>query len=186
MPKHKTVFIVGLENVGKTTFAHMLQSEFGYREIAFADNLKKAAYDTNPYLEGGMYLADAVDRLGWEATKDEIEGARRFLEDFANKGIKDNFGQYFWADQVLNKISGAPSERWAVSDLRFDEELHRAVELLGRENIITIKIVRGQEPKSLRRSQIFAKNHQADYTIDNNGTLDELREQVRKLRKVLS
>lgn len=178
---HKTIFVVGFENSGKTTFAKLLESHFGYKEIAFADNLKKAAYDTNPYLEAGIHLAEAVDRLGWERTKDEVEGARRFLEDFANKGIKDNFGEFFWADQVLKTITQNPGTRWVVSDLRFKEEYLRAVEILGKENVVTVKIMRGKEPENLRRSQIFTQQHKADYIIDNNSSIEELKENARNL-----
>jgi hypothetical protein len=61
-----------------------------------------------------------------------------------------------------------------ISDLRFPNEY----EEIKKRNGIIIRINSNREKKSDHISECALDNHNFDYIIDNNGTLDELYEQV--------
>ena len=60
--------------VGKDTAANAT----GFVRVAFADNVRALASKIDPYVNDfGLRLSDAVERLGWERAKLEVEEVRR-------------------------------------------------------------------------------------------------------------
>lgn len=76
--------------------------------------------------------------------------------------------------ETIEKYTNYPN--WIISDLRF---LNEAKAIKDREGII-IKINRSQPNKisSNHASEVELKQIVADYTIENNGTIEQLYEQV--------
>lgn len=125
-------------------------------------------------------LIDKVDLIklhgsvGW-STGLESAGTlsgRDFIINLS-EAAKTLFGEDFWIDRIL------PLEYWrpkvgvtVVTDMRFPQEFARVVDLNG----IMVKIER--EGATGGRSENLLDDYRYDYLITNNGSKDELRDQV--------
>jgi|ERR1044072_2131258 hypothetical protein len=111
--------LCGLAQAGKDTAAQHLIDNYGFQRLAFADKLKDLSYLINPELH------EAVDAVGWEATK-KIPVFRRFLQDLGHSA-RLVFGDDFWVDQVLPQYDEFVEDigNIVVTDMRYANEFHR-------------------------------------------------------------
>lgn len=119
--------IIGLSGYaqsGKDTVANYLVEYYGYSRIAFADPLRQAVYKLNPRIDvgdmRGVYLANAVDNLGWDRVKVESEQARELLQRMGTEVGREMFGQNFWVDYAMREVS--KSDKVVFTDVRFPNE----------------------------------------------------------------
>jgi hypothetical protein len=117
--------IIGLSGYaqsGKDTVAGMLIGLHGYKNVAFANNIRKLLYEMDPYINDGnpvFRLQDLVDSRGWDEAKTIAPETRRLLQDLG-VGARELFGQDFWVEQVLKNIN--PADRIVITDVRFQNE----------------------------------------------------------------
>jgi uncharacterized protein (DUF2342 family) len=164
------VGLIGYKRSGKNAFADALKSAHEYIEIAFADPLKAIAYATNPRV-GEVFLADAVDTLGWETAKDEIPEVRRFLQRLGTEGIR-SIDDDFWLRQAREKMR-ARSGPMAVTDCRFPNEANEIRELGG----VIVRIIRPAlgPNRDAHVSEFALDGYPEDITVVNDSTLEELK-----------
>lgn len=165
------VGITGYARVGKDSTAAVFTS-LGYTQRAFADPLKEMALSLNPVLPCGLRLASVVRRYGWELAKVGTPGVRDFLKQLGTAG-RDYLGKDVWVEAALK---GRP-ERLVVSDVRFTNE---AIGLRGAaEHVLVVRVERpGYEPESDFEREV--DDVVADITIQNDGSLDDLRFKVKE------
>ena len=157
--------LIGKAGSGKDTTADYLACAYGFYSYAFADKLKQIAQELYPY--------------EWENDR------RKLLQDLgaALRAINSNV----LIDYVFNAISNY-DDRSVITDCRYKKEYDKAL----KEGFITIKIecndvVRGERifHRDGRYMTTDERNHiseqldvECDYTLDNNGSFDDLYSQI--------
>lgn len=177
--------LTGCKGVGKNTAANFLE---GYTQLAFADKLKEAVAN----LFG--ITPEVVDEFKEISLKDNlpvVEVAlqqynttewhyswREFLQRFGTEMGRNTFGQNFWVDLLLplpQVLADAEDiVNTVVTDVRFPNEAVR-IKLLGGA---IIEILRpGHEPDG-HASEKPLPSDLVDIRLNNNGTLDDLRNRI--------
>lgn len=156
----KRIYITnGMARCGKDTFATFLNE--------FVPTLKYSSIDR---------VKEIAKLCGWNGGKTERD--RKFLSD-----LKMLTSAY--SDMPLNAITSKvvdflEDDKYQVMliDIREPEEIQKVKELLGA-NTILIENNRVEHIHSnIADANVF--NYTYDYVVENNGTLDEFRENVRK------
>lgn len=163
--------LIGLKRAGKNTFGDIAVKEFGYKELAFADELKKYAKLLFPdHFKNNNKPVKLLQDFG--------EGMRKIDTDIWVKLLANNFDK----TDELNVV---------VTDVRHQNE----VDYLRSKGFIIVKIENNIsdiidrcratesdfEPNLLlhKSEQLALRDDVADITIENKGTLEEYQNKVR-------
>lgn len=95
----------GKKRVGKNTCSSYLVLKYGFKEVAFADLLKKFAR-----------------KMGWDGMKD-IRG-RKFLQDLGS--VVRDYDQNFWVDSAMREVEKQARlgyEHFVIPDVRYLNEV---------------------------------------------------------------
>lgn len=170
--------IIGLSGYarsGKDTVAELLCLNYQFKRISFALPIRDAIYTLNPYLDEKIRVSDEVEDYGWDVAKSNPE-MRRLLQVFGTEVGRNLFGENFWIDQAFKRADGY--ERVVFSDVRFPNEAH-AIEQKGGE---VWRINRhNHSAVNSHASEHAMDNYLFKHVIYNDGTLDELANQVFEL-----
>lgn len=150
--------IIGLSGYarsGKDTIAEILIMNYGFRRLAFADNIRKAIKVLDPILDNGKRVNEMVSEVGWEKAKAQTE-MRRLLQVFGTEVGREMFGEDFWVEQVFNEIiNDYTYENFVITDVRYPNEADFIRD-------------RGGEIWRITRSDINAINsHSSEHAMDN-------------------
>lgn len=150
------VLVSGYATSGKDTFSDMLiRCIPGAKKYPFARELKIIA----------------AEYFGWDGKKDER--GRRLLINIGRTGREYNIN--LWVDKVIDGIKAELPALAVVSDWRFKNEFYRMVEVFGRENVITVRVVREGIQRIYDPSEMDLDDFKDfDCFVYNNGTLEEL------------
>ena len=161
--------LIGLKRSGKNTFGDIAVKEFGYKELAFADELKKYAKLLFP-----DHFKDNDKPV--KLLQDFGEGMRKIDTDIWVKLLANNFDKI----DELNVV---------VTDVRHQNEVDylrsKGFTIVKIENNISDIIDRCTEsdfePNLLlhESEQLALRDDIADITIENKGTLEEYQNKVR-------
>jgi hypothetical protein len=176
------VMIIGLSGYaqsGKDATANLLCLNYDYERRAFADPIRTAMYRLNPRVDSVVRLAELIDDYGWDTAKHNPE-VRRLLQVFGTEVGRKMFGDNFWIKTALKDLTGA--ERIVISDVRYPNEAN-AIKALGgtvwRINRHNLSAVNGHV------SEHAMDNYMFNHVIYNDGTLDDLSDEVFMLAKEL-
>lgn len=163
--------LIGLKRSGKNTFGDIAVKEFGYKELAFADELKKYAKLLFPdHFKNNDKPVKLLQDFG--------EGMRKIDTDIWVKLLANNFDK----TDELNVV---------VTDVRHQNEVDylrsKGFTIVKIENNISDIIDRCRatesdfEPNLLlhESEQLALRDDVADITIENKGTLEEYQNKVR-------
>lgn len=172
-PAH-LVGLTGYAQSGKDTSAGFM-AEHGFQRLAFADALKNLAVLAGPeFADRTDYirpLADIVEQYGWEYAKASVGGVREFLQDLG-VGVRDIIGSETWVNVVLRQLQ--PGGLYVITDVRFPNE----VQAIRRAGGTIARVQRpGTGAVNAHVSEAF-DGSEADWTIRNDGDLDQLRDRV--------
>lgn len=150
--------IIGLSGYarsGKDTIAEILIMNYGFRRLAFADNIRKAVRILDPILDNGRRVSEMVSEIGWEGAKHYPE-MRRMLQVFGTEVGREMFGEDFWVNQVFRQIEEDDvTDNFVITDVRYPNEADFIRD-------------RGGEIWRVTRSQINAINaHSSEHAMDN-------------------
>lgn len=170
----------GVAQSGKDTVGAMLVERHGFERRAFADKLRDVAYGSDPYVSlfgapvprtasNHERLSSVVDRLGWDQAK-QIPDVRRFLQRLGTEGVRNNLGQLTWIDAAFADTEGPA---YVFTDCRFYNEV---AAVHNRFGFIWEVIRPGVERANAHVSE--QKLVGLDYTIVNDGTLEDLKLRV--------
>lgn len=169
----------GYANSGKDAAAASL-AESGWHLGKFSEPIKDLAYAIDPVIVRNditYSYAALVDAYGLEQAKDLFPGVRRFLQDLG-KGARDVLGADVWVDAALAKIPDTAAA--AFVDCRFPNEADtiRARDgLVIRVNRPGVEAAVGPDG-TVHISETALDDYPWDVVIDNDGTLEDLREKV--------
>lgn len=193
----RVIGLMGAKRAGKDTVAARLASPHGYKRIAHADALKRAAYLLNPLVDGGgLRLADLVDSVGWEAAKSRPE-VRRTLQRMG-QAIRASIDEDVWArvlDEQLRDAAwfgGTPFEdRYppvVISDVRLPNEVMQVRYYGG----VIVRVGRPSlgdptdDPLDQHISERALDDYEDyDYTLINDGTVEDLHKATDRMLEVL-
>ena len=203
--------ICGFIGSGKDTIADYLVNLHGFRRESFANSLKDAVAQMFSWdrtmLEGRTKQSREwreqrdewwSQRLGMEITP------RKVLQHLGTNVLRVGFHDDIWIASLENKLRGIQDDV-VITDCRFPNEIKAIREAGG----IVVRVVRGAEPEwydaaesvncgpdgnaswsvskvKLERMGIHASETSwvgtdFDAVLDNNGTLDDLYQQVKRL-----
>ena len=170
--------LTGKKGCGKDTTAQIIKKNFeqqGYRVAlrAFADPLKKICQELFLLTDDQLYDQTKKEEKDtrWSMTP------RKMFQWFGTDCVRKRLGGDFW----IRHLAYWHEQNWhtfdvcIITDIRFQNELDFVKEMGGT----VIKI---------NRSTHFADNHESEigidyitgtnYTVENNGSLDELEEKI--------
>ncbi len=108
---------------------------------------------------------------------------RKFLQRLGTEGIRDGVHKNAWVNALFADYK--EGDNWVITDVRFPNEA-KAVKDKGG---IVVRICRHIDYEhtegSRHESEIALDSWTFDYTIENRGTLDKLRDKVRRLLDAL-
>ena len=183
--------ICGLIGSGKDTVAERLVVEHGYKRDSFAKSLKDAVASMfnwdRDMLEGrgesSRHWREQPDKFWSERFGREVS-PRSILQQFGTEVMRGQMYDGIWVDSCIGRYKG---ENTVISDTRFPNEIKRIKECGGV--ILLVKrfkdpdwftsYVEGNiEPKGIHSSEYMWAKSEFDYTIENNGSLEELNEKI--------
>lgn len=114
--------IIGLSGhagAGKDTVADYLVENYGFKKVAFADEIRAMLLEIDPIVGQGMgnwKLSLFIKTYGWDEFKSKPE-MRAVMQRFG-MAARERWGADFWIQQLLPKLDG----NVVVSDVRFKNE----------------------------------------------------------------
>jgi hypothetical protein len=178
--------LAGYKGSGKDTVGDYLQEKYFFERRSFMDKMKEsaaAAFNVNPILwDVWKNDPDAQVRLttnsGKILTRTEPLTVRQFLQNYGSEAHRGIFGENFWIDHALKGID--PTARTVITDARLDTEL-AAISRYGDGDAFNIRIVRdGTKDGDNHSTEVAPSPTLIDYTIYNNGTIEELWDEIDK------
>lgn len=183
------ILIHGYKRSGKDTFASILNELLPQSEIhAFAEPLKEITAKSF-----GLSL-DLIDKLkndetikiGFRSPNEKMctgSSMRNFLQNLGTEAMKPVFGDYVWAKLFTDRYLKSPvGVVFIAPDFRVIEEYQyitseAVISNTDTLDVVTVKIQRADAECSgdPHVTEQGLKDFNFDWTIDNNGTLDDLR-----------
>ncbi len=176
MPKKYVIGFIGKAGSGKDASALALRSVFenaGLRtqRFAFADHLKELCV-----------------QLGWDSVKNER--GRNLLQHLGDV-LREYHGADYFANYTASQIRESDADVCFVTDVRYLNEAS-ALRALGEEpdcSVTLIRIVRDHsgwgkeltEAQKKHPSEVEMDQIVIDHLIENNGTIDDLRNELMRL-----
>ena len=179
--------IVGYIGSGKGTVGNILVNDFGYYQFAFADALKDATAAIFMWprglLEGDSEASrkwrEQVDpwwseRFGYEVTP------RLILQKMGTEACRHGISDNIWITALEKRIAGY--EDVVISDVRFPNE----IDFVRSAGGIIVRVKRGEDPSIEERAKMHISETAwndtvPDVTIENEGTIDDLREKLKSI-----
>ena len=177
--------IVGLIGSGKGTVADRIEQKHGFRKDSFAKSLKDAVSSMfnwdRELLEGkgnaSRKWREQPDKFWSEKFGKEVT-PRWVLQYFGTEVMRGQMLDTIWIDSCLMRYDGKPT---VIADTRFQNEL----KLIQKSGGKLILVKRGELPtkeemqeKGAHKSEWDWMGWNFDYTIENDGTKDELYKKV--------
>lgn len=188
--------VCGLIGSGKGTVADILQEEHGFKKISFADSLKDAVANVFSWdrelLEGATdesrHWREQVDPWWADRLKMPELTPRLILQLWGTEVCRAGFHQDIWIASLERKLLG--DTNYIVPDTRFPNEIN-LIKKIGGE-IWCVK--RGPDPSWFSQYRLGGSPpnyiHSSEWEwarstfntiVENNGTLDDLKETVKNL-----
>lgn len=181
--------LTGKKESGKDTAGQYLVKQYGFERRAFADPLKKSVAallgipleEVDKYkLESGTYVTlEGEDEMGITVDIMSRLSFREFLQRYGTESHREVFGLDFWVDQTLPVGGFYAGRKIVLTDVRFENETVRVFELGG----MTVRLVRPDTDNSGDQHMSEQENYAVDFTIRNDGTIEDL---YRKLDELLA
>lgn len=181
----------GFARSGKDEVSKILVEEFGFKRVAFADKLRDVLYALNPILDktwigttepsqfmNSIHLQDVIDKYGWDGYKETGYGTeiRRLLQRLGTEAGRQTLWDSIWIDAAL---ADHPADaNIVISDARFINEFESVI---SRGGYIWRVDRPGVGPANEHKSETEAIGYEKfSLNVVNNGTLEELRDAVKK------
>ncbi len=185
----RIVAFLGPKSVGKDTSADFLVKKYGYQKYALADPMKKAVQLLFNFSDEQLW-GDKKEILDpfWQVTPREI---MQFIGiDVLFNELGDRFphlskvdGKTFYIRSFETCTQKFPDDLFVISDLRMQED----VTALRKMGAVIIRLERpGVTATDSHISEESVNSVTGyDYTIINNGTIEELEEKINQVFKMI-
>ena len=189
--------ICGLIGSGKDTVAQNLIDNHNFVKISFADKLKDAVgvmFNWDRTLLDGKTdesrnWREQIDQYWTQETGREIT-PRLVLQEFGTECMRNGFYDGIWVSLTKKHIIDNPNTNFVIPDVRFPNEAKMLYEVKGQ----VWRVVRGEdpkwfidyrdygiEPKDVHPSEWAWAKTKFTHIVDNNKTVNDLRNQVQDL-----
>tara|TARA_B100001287_G_scaffold274730_1_gene280696 strand:- start:11410 stop:12021 length:612 start_codon:yes stop_codon:yes gene_type:complete len=186
--------ICGLIGSGKGSAADILVEEHNFTKISFADKLKDGVASVFNWdrqkLEG-----DTDSSRAWREEPDKFWSKevgkpitpRLVLQLFGTDCMRDGFFDGIWVSVVKQHLLHDTTKDYVIPDVRFPNEANMIHSLNGQvwqvkrgADPVWFRMYQdiGVEPKDVHESEWRWANVKFDGIISNNGTFDDLKNQV--------
>jgi hypothetical protein len=156
----------------------------GWTRVAFADPVREMVLALNPIFGPHDYrVADVVSVIGWDAAKRYSGEIRGLLQRMGTEAGRRVLGENVWVDAAGYRICSIFDDggKVVLTDTRFPNEYEFVRDMGG----VVVQVVRtgceGLNHESEKHYGEFAP----DYVIENNGSVELLRESVETLLECL-
>jgi len=172
------VGITGKKGNGKDTLGNYFV-KLGYIRLAFARTLKEACKNIFGFDD------DQVDGDRKEVV-DEYWGytPRYALQTVGTELFRNHFDKDIWLKslkrKILKELEKNPEANFVITDVRFDNEANMIKELGGTMIRVTRKSANTRV--DLHESETLIEKLPVDYDLTNDGTIEELFEQVKQIK----
>ena len=167
------ILIIGQARTGKTTAANYLSKLLKCHTFSLADPLKKMVFQLLRLFEIPI---DSIEDL---YSDDKKEKYRHYMQQVGTECCREMFGKDVWCNVLNDKLQ----DSWIIADVRFQNEFEYFCEKYP--DVITIGITRtiggfaSGSHTSENDTQYF--KHKIQHHINNNGTIEELHDELRKI-----
>lgn len=171
--------LAGKIGSGKDTVSSEL-IKFGYEQFIFAEPIKQFFS-----FSLGLTRAEAEQK---SMHIDELNFTlRQLYQFFGTELIRNQIHNDFWIISVAKRIRKENAEKIVISDTRFPNEKYKLQEYLPEAHVKTVNVVREVKVDD---EYLGFENHPSetsideidfDYQIDNNGSIEELKEKVSEM-----
>jgi hypothetical protein len=193
--KIKIFVIQGFIGSGKDTFGNLLIEKYGGAKLSFAGTLKDLVsilFDWDRELLEGS----TIKSREWRETKDEWWSEklgisnltpRWVLQNIGTDLFRDKFHKDIWLLTLENKIRKSSYKNIVITDCRFPNEIN----FLKSMGATFIRIKRGEDPEwvknyienniipnGIHSSEYLWLKNNFDYIIENNDSIEILREKL--------
>jgi hypothetical protein len=172
----------GYAGSGKDEAAKALV-EMGWRRDAFADRMKDFLLAVDPIIPSpiglsGHRLSHLVRAWGWDDMKRAFPEVRELLQRLGTEAGRRLLGEDLWVDALFRDYW--PDENMVISDVRFPNEL-TAIQLRGG---VVLRVRRygigpARDENGAAHESEVALDGWGLRTVHNNGTINDLHEEVR-------
>lgn len=185
--------ISGYARAGKDTVADILVEDHGFERLAFADKLRECLYEMDPIvlwdyefgeLEPGIQpflpLKFVIDTYTWDGYKATGWGThiRKYLQRFGTEVGRELLGNNIWVDSTFMTLDSA--KNYVVTDCRF---INEAKAITTRHGKVWRVNRPGVLPINDHISEIGLDKWPFDVILDNDSTINDLREKVGRAKK---
>jgi hypothetical protein len=187
----KLIGLCGLIGSGKNTVAERLMGHYDYVGVSFAGTLKDAAsciFGWDRDMLEGSTSRDREERerkdLWWSERLGFDVSPRYMLQFLGTEVMRSNLHSDIWVYATEKEILENPWDQYVITDVRFPNE----VAMIRRHGGKILHVRRGdlpewfgQDPNDVHASETAWNNERFDATIRNDGTIEELYENLDKL-----
>jgi hypothetical protein len=187
--------ICGLIGSGKDSVADILVQEKNFKKISFADKLKDGVATVFGW-DRSMLEGKTSNSRDWREEKDDFWSAelgkdispRLVLQLFGTECMRQGFYDGVWVSLVKKHIIENPKQNFVIPDVRFPNEANMIKSIHGEvwrmrrgPDPVWFRMYQdlGIEPTEVHESEWAWANTNFNKILDNNGTLLELRSQVK-------
>jgi hypothetical protein len=186
------IALSGYATSGKDSVADILVEDYGFVKYAWADSLRAAAAALNPIVDYGtngefIRYNDVVAQYGYNEAKAMFPEVRNVLQRIGTEVGRNIIGDNVWVDATFKQIADERSltDNIVISDTRFPNEAYAVQARSESKNYVGRVNRPGVGPVTDHPSETSLDDFDFDFVIDNDGTLDDLRDQVGELYKSL-
>ncbi len=178
----KLIGLVGCAGAGKSTVANIIESDYGFSKIRFANGIKSMLrallFETG--LDHGR-IHEMIDGSLKETACDELSGKspRYCLQTLGTEWGREFISQNFWVDLTMHAVDNllAVSESVVIDDVRFPNEVKAVKDSGGR----IFRVMRDQDPIPEAGHKSEGQILEFDACILNNGSIADLEGQIARL-----
>jgi hypothetical protein len=182
LKRPKLVGLIGAAGAGKSTVANIIENDYGFSKIRFANGIKSMLRAL--LYEAGVdhgRIHEMVDGSLKETACDELAGKspRYCLQTLGTEWGRDFLSQNFWVDLTMHSVDNllAISKSVVIDDVRFPNEVKAVKDSGGR----IFRVMRDQDaiPEAGHKSE--GQILEFDACILNTGSVSDLEDQIAKL-----
>ena len=174
------ILITGYAGSGKDEVGKILL-EKGYKRYAFADLVKIHSADKHGFIIDLTKTQEGKNTIVKSKYDQSELSVRQYLID-ESALMKEAFSEpAFWAILLEKQIKEEPPHNVVITDWRYEAELNHIVKEFTECKITKIRIHRESVKPLTDPSEHNIDHIVCDHVIQNNGSLEELRNQVTAL-----
>ena len=176
--------IIGPKGSGKSTLANIIQQKYNFELMSFASVVKDISsiifgYDRE-LLEGetkeSRIWRETIDK-DWSKLLNKDITPRITLQIIGTEFGRKILGQNIWIEVLKNKISKNKNKNIIISDIRYENE----AQFIRDNKGILIRVSKSNLEFNLSEthsSEMELYNIKEDHSIENNGTIEQLEQQI--------